>query len=156
MMKWIAAAVAAQLAVAAGNKADEQARFMADGEEKMLVARRCANCHAAGNFTKFRKDADAWGEVMADMLNRGAEIPDDDYDKIVAYLARSYGPGVKLSVNRAPFEEIGKLLEVSKDEAKAVVAYREARGPFKEFADLLKVPGLDSKKLESKRDLIAF
>lgn len=140
----------------AADKAAEQAKFLADGAEKMMVARRCATCHTAGNFTKFRKSEEDWEKVMADMVNRNADIPDAEYDPIVDYLARNYGPEAKLQINRAPFEEIGKLLDVSKDDAKALVGYRDAHGPFKEFADLLKVPGLDAKKLEAGRSLLQF
>lgn len=152
-----AAAAVTCLLPGAGNNAEEQARFLADGPEKMLVARRCANCHTAGNFTKFRKNEDGWAEVLTDMAtNRSAEIPDDDYDKIVEYLVKHYGPGAKLRVNRAPVEELGRLLAISKDEAKALAGYREANGAFRSFEDLLKVPGLDGKKLELKRDLLVF
>jgi competence protein ComEA len=140
----------------AADKSAEQAKYLAEGPEKMLVARRCANCHTAGNFTKFRKTEEEWAQVMADMINRNAEIPDDDYDPIVGYLARNYGPDAKLSINRAPAEEIGKLLALSKEVAKSLIAFRDARGPFKDFDDLSKAPGLDANTLEAKRDLLIF
>lgn len=147
---------AAVLLLAAGNKAEEQARFLAEGEARMIVARRCANCHTAGNFTKFRKDEAGWEQVMADMANRGAEIPDDDYDGIVAYLVRNYGPSARVAINRAPVEEVGKLLDLTKDQAKSVVAWRDAKGAFRTLEDLARVPGLDARKIESKRELLAF
>lgn len=147
---------AAAMLPAAGNKPEEQARFLADGAEKMVVARRCSQCHAVGVFTKFRKSEEDWEKVMADMENRNADIPDADYDSIVDYLARNYGPGAKLDINRAPFEEVGKLLDLTKDEAKAVVAYREGHGPFKQLSDLLSIPGIDGKKLEARRDVLKF
>ncbi len=153
--RWAPLALASTL-LAAGFKAEEQAKFLAAGEGQMLVAKRCANCHTAGTFTKVRKSEQAWEDVMADMANRGAEIPEDDYDPIVAYLAKNYGPSAKLHVNRAPVEEIGKLLALSKEQAKAVVAYRDANGAFRTFEDFAKVPGLDVSKIEAKRDLLAF
>ncbi|MBM3797055.1 MAG: hypothetical protein FJW31_24090 [Acidobacteria bacterium] len=157
MRAWAAIpAACTAILVAAGNKPEEQARFLAEGEAKMVVARRCANCHTAGNFTKFRKDEAGWEQVMADMANRGAEIPDDDYDGIVAYLARNYGPAAKMVINRAPVEEVGKILELSKEQARSVVAWRDAKGVFRSFEDLVKVPGLDARKLESKREMLAF
>ncbi len=157
MRNWAAIpAACAAILLAAGNKPEEQVRFLAEGEAKMVVARRCASCHTAGNFTKFRKDEAGWEQVMGDMANRGDEIQDDDYDGIVAYLVRNYGPSAKLVINRAPVEEVGKLLELSKEQAKAVVAWREANGAFRSLEDLVKVPGLDARKLEPKREMLAF
>lgn len=146
---------AATLLLAAPAKWEEQVRYLADGPERQAVARRCAGCHAAGNFTRFRKNEDAWTEVMADMVNRGAEIPDDEYEGIIAFLARNYGPSSRVNVNRAPVEELGKLLALSKEEAKSLATYRDAN-PLREFSDFTKVPGLDAAKLQSKRDLIVF
>ena len=40
-------------------------------------------------------------------------------------------------------------------EAAAVIKYREQNGRFKTIDDLKKVPGLDFKKIESRRDAIA-
>ena len=156
MRHWYLSLAAVVALLPAANKPAEQAKFLADGADKMLVARRCATCHAAGNFTKFRKSEEQWGQVMADMINRGAEIPDDDYDLIVAYLTSNYGPDAKLSINRAPVEEVGKLLALAKEEAKSLVSHRDSQGPFQNFDDLLKVPGLDPKKLEAKRSLLAY
>jgi competence ComEA-like helix-hairpin-helix protein len=41
-------------------------------------------------------------------------------------------------------------------ESQAIVTYREANGSFKEWRDLLKVPGLDAKKVEAKKEMMAF
>ena len=41
-------------------------------------------------------------------------------------------------------------------EAAAVIQYREKNGPFKSLADLKKVPGIDSAKIEAKKDSITF
>jgi competence ComEA-like helix-hairpin-helix protein len=155
-MRRYALAVLPGLLWSAPAKWEEQVKYLADGPEKTVVARRCAGCHSAGNFTKLRKSEEGWAEVVADMVNRGAEIPDEDYEAMMPYLVRNYGPASKLNVNRAPLEELGKLLSLSKDAAKALVTYRDAHGPFREFADLLKVPGLDANKLASKRDLVVF
>lgn len=164
VLPWLLLLLSASAAVATAApppaskyKPEEQARYLADGPDKVLVATRCANCHVAGNFTKFRKNEEQWAETLDDMAtNRNAEIPEADYDKILAYLVANYGPGAKLSVNRAPVEELVKMLVISKDEAKSLAEYREKNGQFRNFEDLLKVPGLDAKKLESKRELLVF
>jgi DNA uptake protein ComE-like DNA-binding protein len=37
-----------------------------------------------------------------------------------------------------------------------VIDYREANGKFQALPDLQKVPGMDGKKIEAKKDMIAF
>jgi competence ComEA-like helix-hairpin-helix protein len=59
-------------------------------------------------------------------------------------------------VNTAGAKEISAVLEVSATDAEAIVHYRETLGLYKEWRDLQKVPGIDIKKLEQKKDRIDF
>jgi competence protein ComEA len=72
----------------------------------------------------------------------------------VAYLARFFGPDV--NVNRASAPDLESQLEITADEAGAIVKFREAQGKLKDFSDLAKVPGLDVKKLEPIKQRIVF
>ena len=45
---------------------------------------------------------------------------------------------------------------LSAPEAAAIVQYRKEHGKIKDWAALSKIPGIDSKKLESHKDRIAF
>jgi competence ComEA-like helix-hairpin-helix protein len=47
-------------------------------------------------------------------------------------------------------------LKLFPEEAEAIVVYREKNGNFKEWQDLQKVPGVDPKKIESRKDHITF
>jgi DNA uptake protein ComE-like DNA-binding protein len=47
-------------------------------------------------------------------------------------------------------------LQLSAANADAIVAFRKANGNFKDLSALGKVTGLDSKKLEAKKDLTEF
>jgi DNA uptake protein ComE-like DNA-binding protein len=49
-----------------------------------------------------------------------------------------------LPVAAAP--DLESQLEITADEAGAIVKYRQAQGRFKDFSDLAKVPGLDFEK----------
>ncbi|NBC36185.1 hypothetical protein GTZ99_06390 [Novosphingobium sp. FSY-8] len=62
----------------------------APGKAKVQAA--CTACHAAGIVTGKRHDAHKWGEVVDQMIDKGAQVPEADYDTIVAYLAKNYGP----------------------------------------------------------------
>ena len=66
-------------------------------------------------------------------------------------------PGDDLPGHSAAQIDFESVLELLRREAAAVVAYREKHGAFKSVDDLQKVPGLDFKKIASKRDrIVAF
>ena len=58
--------------------------------------------------------------------------------------------------NTAPFEELRSVLGLSVEESKAVLSYRKDNGGFKSWEDLAKVPGLDAKKIETRKESIVF
>ena len=62
----------------------------------------------------------------------------------------------KIQINKASATELGNGLELSSKEAEAIVKYREENGKIKDLEDLKKVPGLDAKKLEAKKEKLAF
>ncbi len=53
----------------------------------------CANCHLPTILEGKHYSADKWGEVTDQMISRGAPVTDEEYDALVGYLARVYGPG---------------------------------------------------------------
>jgi competence ComEA-like helix-hairpin-helix protein len=59
-------------------------------------------------------------------------------------------------VNTAPMIEFKAVLALTADEASAIVDYRNTNGDFHQLSDLLKVPGVDGKKIEGKKDLLEF
>jgi len=48
------------------------------------------------------------------------------------------------------------VLALTPEEATAIVSYREKNGDYKTIDDLKKVAGIDSKKIEAKKDLLQF
>lgn len=61
-----------------------------------------------------------------------------------------------MNVNKATAKEIETSLELAAREAEAIVKYRQDHGDFKDWDDLVKVPDIDPKKLEGKKDRISF
>lgn len=60
-----------------------------------------------------------------------------------------------VNINKADAAAIASSLKgVGQSKAEAIVAYRDANGPFKAVDDLLKVKGIGEKTLEHNRDLI--
>ena len=60
----------------------------------------------------------------------------------------------KININTAPADQLVQLKGVGPDYAAAIVAYREAEGPFKAPEDLMKVKGIGPKTFETNKDMI--
>jgi len=147
------------LLLAAGmlGAADEQeVKLLPEGPGKESVVKSCLDCHGTANFRKARKDAEGWGESVQDMIDRGAKAEGNDAEIIVAYLTKNFGKGAKVQMNSAPLEEIKAVLGFSVPEAQAIVEYRDRSGPYKEWRDVTKVPGVDVAKVESRKDQMTF
>jgi competence ComEA-like helix-hairpin-helix protein len=143
---------AAVPALAAGDDAKQ----LPDGAGKEVIARTCLQCHDAASFRKKRQNRDDWSETVGQMMDQGAQATDQEQSAIIEYLVHNFGPDSKVRINTAPFSEIRVVLSFTNEETKAIVDYREQHGDFKELRDLLKVPGLDSKKVEAKKEMLAF
>ena len=59
-------------------------------------------------------------------------------------------------MNKATAKDLEPALELSTKEAQAIVQYREQNGAFKSLEELKKVPGLDAKKVEAKKERLIF
>ncbi|MGB9700205.1 MAG: ComEA family DNA-binding protein [Thermodesulfobacteriota bacterium] len=59
-----------------------------------------------------------------------------------------------ININKATFEELSTLPGVGPKTAQAILAFRDAHGPFKSAEDLLQVRGLGPKKLAAIRERI--
>jgi competence protein ComEA len=143
-------------AVALCLAADDAGKLLPDGPGKEIVVRLCTECHGPENFRKVRHDKDEWSDSVADMVDRGAEGTPAELAAVVDYLAQNFGPDSKVNVNTAPLQELKAQLEFSVAEALAVIAYRQNNGSFKEWRDLLKVNGVDPRKVEAKKEKMGF
>jgi competence protein ComEA len=128
---------------------------MPDGKGKAVVERICYDCHGPENITKKALTKDEWEDVVNDMVAMGATGTDDELNTIVQYLAANF-PAVKVNVNKADAKALARGLDLTQTEADAVVAYRDKNGGFKTADDLKKVPGVDAKKIDKKKDRLEF
>lgn len=151
---WLAAGLFAAGLASAADDADS--RGLPEGPGKETVVKLCLSCHGAGNFRKKRLGKEGWSEQVADMIDRGAQATGAQADAIIEYLTREFGNGSKIHVNTAPFEELKATLGLTTQEAQAMLAYRAEKGDFKTWGDLQKVAAVDPKKIEAKREVIAF
>ena len=123
---------------------------------KDTVVRVCTKGHGPGNIAKKRLSRDDWDDQVADMVERGAKGTPQELAAVVNYLTANFGPDAKVPVNEAPIDELKSVLGLSSPEAVAIVEYRKSHGKFKAWRDLLKVPGVDAKKIEAKAARMAF
>jgi competence protein ComEA len=113
----------------------------------------CGACHDVEQATSQRHSLAGWQAVIDDMVTKGATARDDDFDAIAAYLTEHFGP---LNVNKATGKELVDFLGVSAEQGDAIVRYRAKVGRFWDLEELKKVPGLDARVVEKKKDGIAF
>jgi len=149
--------LAAVVAVAAGqeNQASRPSgEGLPDGPGKDVTVRACGTCHEGRRAASVRLTRDGWAAVIEDMQKRGSRVSEQEFPVILDYLTTHFlGEALQpLNLNTAAqidLEAAGGLL---RSEAAAVIRYRDQHGRFKSIDDLKNVPGLDFKKIESRRD----
>jgi competence protein ComEA len=154
MFTLIAAAV---VSTSAGPDAQQpvlSGEGLPDGPGKDATVKACAPCHEARRAASVRLTREGWAAVIEGMRQRGAKLSDEEFPIVLDYLSTHFlgAAPQPLNVNTASqidFEAAGGLL---RREAAAVIQYREKHGRFKSLDDLKKVPGLDFKKIENRRD----
>jgi cytochrome c5 len=63
-----------------------------DGDGKSIATENCQACHKLTNLTKAHKNLDDWKETVQTMIDRGANVPADQVDTLIQYLAKNFGP----------------------------------------------------------------
>ena len=63
-----------------------------DGDGKAIATEYCQDCHKLSNLTESRKTPDDWHDTVQTMMDRGARIPQDKVDTLIAYLVKNFGP----------------------------------------------------------------
>ena len=131
---------------------------MPEAPGKALALRYCTNCHGADQFSSARKSGNDWDQTMAIMTEKGLTFSSDaDYATVLGYLSTCLGTAAKkININKAAACELTRILDISPDEANAIVAYRDKNGSFKDLDVLKKVEGVDPASLDAKKDAITF
>ena len=120
---------------------------------KTALLKVCSNCHTAESVIQTLRTRAEWSEAIDQMARFGAEASDQEFEQILAYLAKHFSP---IKVNKATAKDLETTLDVPVSVAEAIVAYRLEKGDFKTVDDLKKAPGLESSKIEALRARITF
>lgn len=146
------------------------AQDLPPGDGRDIVKEQCGSCHALKVVTAKKATKEEWSHVVDQMISRGAEIEDEDFETVVRYLSKNFGPAAASStateespakngpvqVNTATAPELAAALDIPESQSASIVAYRQQNGNFKDWHDLEKVPGIDEKKIESNKDRLVF
>jgi hypothetical protein len=64
-----------------------------DARQRALLERTCTDCHSVEQATAYPgASRDRWNEIVTEMAGRGANATNAEYEAIVDYLVRHYGP----------------------------------------------------------------
>jgi competence protein ComEA len=118
----------------------------------------CGKCHSPEQAASLHQSRTGWEETISKMVNMGSEGTDEEYEAILTYLVKNFGPEAAkpVNVNKATGVELEASLGLSRTESAAIVQYRTDKGDFKTLDDLKSVPGLDFKKVEAKKSRVTF
>lgn len=147
------ATVTALLAFVCASLVAAQVQLPADDPNTPTFARVCGNCHTPDRIVATRRSRDQWGEVIDNMITRGAKGSDDDFGVVMEYLVAHFG---RVNVNRATAGEIAEVVPLQTDTAQKIVDYRRDHGPFGDFDALAAVPGIDVATLRAYQDALTF
>jgi competence protein ComEA len=128
------------------------------GEGREAMLRLCTKCHSPTIVLAYGQKREGWEDTITKMVRLGAVGSDEDFTDIADYLTANFPPSPipKIFVNKATDQQIASILDISSDDAKAITAYRDKVGGFKSLDDMKKVPGIDTKKIDAKKDNLVF
>jgi competence protein ComEA len=152
--KFAYSALTTLLFVGTGSSAD-----LPEGKGKEIILRACTGCHKADAFLEYRHTKDEYSAIVVRMGQRGAPATTEELETVAAYLAKNFlkvDDPSKLNVNKASAKEIETRLNLTPQEAEAIVSYRERHGAFRAVGDLYISYGLDGTKIEAQKEKIGF
>jgi competence protein ComEA len=143
--------VVAVLACAARAAAQDS---FPDGPGKDITVRVCGTCHPSARGAAVRLTRGGWQNVIAKMVSLGAKGSDEELAAVLDYLSANFkGEAPKpVNMNTAPAIDLESVAGLLRKEAAALIAYRTKHGPCKTLQDLKKIPGVDFRKIERRRD----
>ena len=130
-----------------------------EGPGKDVTVRMCGTCHPSARGASVRLTREGWQDVIAKMVSLGAKGTDEELAAVLDYLATNFkGDAPKpVNLNTAPAIDLESVAGLLRKEAAALIAYRTKHGPCKTLDDLKKVPGVDFRKINRRRDrLVCF
>jgi competence protein ComEA len=151
-----ARAVLTFLAVAPLLAVPLSAQQLPEGPGKAEVLKVCGGCHQAERSASVRLTREGWEGVITDMIQRGAKGSDDEFNAILQYLSTHFlGDAPRpLNINRATSLDLESIAGLTRKESAAVLAWLDKVGICKSLDEMKKVPGLDYRKIDARKDFL--
>ena len=136
-----------------------------DGKGKETLENTCTECHGLDRVLDALRTRERWRTIAVEMRSKGATMTDDELNTLVEYLFQNFGAdesraqtqtGTEDQREQGHREGTRNRASVHASEAAAVVRYREAKGPFRQWRDLTKVEGVEKAKIEANKDRFSF
>ena len=132
------------------------AQSFPDGPGKDVFESVCSLCHTPSAVMGKQWTKSQWESKIIEMLQEEPGVTAKERDAIVEYLSANFKPGGKIYINKAAAKDLATALDISTQEAEAIVGYREEKGSFKTADDVKKVPGVNAAKIDGKKNLLEF
>lgn len=128
-----------------------------DAPGRDITVKVCATCHAAETVASVRHTPEGWRDVIATMVAAGAEGAEQELEAVFQYLSTQFPVEAQkaLNINTATAIDLESVAGLLRKEAAALIAHREKNGPCKTLEDLKQIAGLDYKKIEARKELLA-
>lgn len=146
----------APAAQAASTPATPATAMSPEVRGRQVLMEACTVCHELDFVYQSRRTRSEWEETVGDMMGRGALLLEGERELLLDFLATRYGRPNATSVNEASAQQLMTAFGLTQSEADAVIRYKQEHGVILGWEDLRKIPGLDVKKFEAKRELLAF
>ena len=126
-----------------------------EGRGRDVTQARCSNeCQGIDKVMAEHRLKSQWIETIDTMKTDGAKGSDEEFRAIISYLTAHFG--VQVKINTATVRRIDDALDLAAGQAAAIVKYRDEHGPFADWQSLMRVPGLDAKKLDEQKSNVVF
>lgn len=90
---WAAGLLAIPLCISTSAQSEADKSSSSDlppGNGKAVVQHACTTCHTTGTISRKRANDAEWSATVDDMVNRGAELSDEEIFTVSRYLASSF------------------------------------------------------------------
>ena len=133
------------------------AQTLPDGPGKETLLKLCSTCHEPARAVTRHQSRDGWQVEITKMKGLGAKGTDDEFARVLDYLAKNFPPAEFLvNINTATEVELEVALQITHQEARAILRYKDTNGEYQSVDDLKKVPGVDGKKIDANKDRVSI
>src|SRR5579863_1879103 len=117
-----------------------------EGAAKEYINQICLQCHQPAMLLGQKRTESDWKKTVARMATKGVPGTPEQFDAIAAYMAQNFGKAedtTRLKINKAGVDDLVKVIGLTPEEAKALIAFRDKHGEFREWGDMLVIYGVD-------------